>query len=138
MVPPDDLPPVRSGIGAVLSDGRHPPRRLVLRTAVAFVSQQGAHTGLTENLGVGGLFIATRELCAPGERVHVSFIMPTEGVRLEAEAEVRWVRERSSGSTPDRPVGMGLRFVSLSPDARHAVEAFLRAAPGASAGPDRP
>jgi uncharacterized protein (TIGR02266 family) len=139
MVQPDDLQPSsRSPSSAVLSDGRHPPRRLRLQTPITFVSQRGTHAGLTENLGVGGLFIATRELCPPGERVGVSFTMPIAGLRLDAVGVVWWVRERASAADPERPSGMGLRFVSLSPDARHAVEAFLRQGAAVSRPHDRP
>jgi uncharacterized protein (TIGR02266 family) len=126
MVQPDDSVSDVHEPSAAAFDGRHPPRRLPLQTPVTVLSQQGTHAGLAANLGIGGLFVATREPRLPGERVRVLFTIPSSGARFEAEAEVRWVRERPSETEPALVAGMGLKFLELSADARHAVEVFLR------------
>jgi Tfp pilus assembly protein PilZ len=60
-----------------------------------------------------------------GERIHLSFTLPTSTVPIEAMTEVRWIRPeavRGGGGEP----GMGLMFLDLPAKAKVAVEAFLK------------
>jgi uncharacterized protein (TIGR02266 family) len=113
--------------GAVLS-GAPPPRRVPVDAEVSFEAGGVLATGLVKNIGAGGLFLATaaRDVRPVGERLRLSFALSSGGTRVEAEGEVRWVRESGGGSHGDPP-GMGLRFITLSHDARDLIASLLRA-----------
>ena len=85
----------------------------------------GWHRGLTQNLGVAGIFVATEDPARPGDRVTLRFALPGLSDPLLVEAEVRWIREPGESKQPGGP-GMGLRFAKLSMYAAAAIDAFLR------------
>lgn len=77
-----------------------------------------------ENLGPGGMFLATFACRAVGERMPVEF--PMNGRRVGCEAEVRWLRPYNSRAL-DRMPGMGLRFLNLDDAVRDEIERFVAA-----------
>jgi len=85
----------------------------------------GRHRGLTQNLGVGGIFVATGQPGRPGDRVTLRFALPGLSEPLLVEAEVRWIREPGQSKQPGGP-GMGLKFAKLSMHAAATIDAFLR------------
>jgi len=100
-------------------------RRAVLRhevtVEVTFESEHNFYTGLTQDLGVGGLFVATPVLRPIGECIRVRFTLSGNPEVLDAITEVRWVRERD---TVEGDAGMGLQFLQLSAKTKLAVKAF--------------
>jgi len=90
---------------------RAPERRKIARTQVRlqvfFATRDEFVAAFTVDLGVGGLFIATEQLLAAGERLYLQFNLPGTDRLIEAEAEVRWTK--TDGQTP----GMGVRFLAM-------------------------
>jgi len=85
-------------------------------------SGQGAFAGVTHDLSEAGTFIAT-ELDRPvGTLVELRLYLEGSAEPLRCVGEVRWKRAVGQGS--DAPPGMGLRFVLLEPESRHAIQRF--------------
>jgi uncharacterized protein (TIGR02266 family) len=89
--------------------------------AVTFESEHNFYTGITLDLGGGGLFVATHVLRPIGECIRVRFTLPGTPDRLDAITEVRWLREKD---TADGGAGMGLQFLQMSATTKRAVKAF--------------
>jgi uncharacterized protein (TIGR02266 family) len=84
---------------------------------------QGTFAGVTHDLSEAGTFIAT-ELDRPvGTLVQLHLHLAGDTEPLRCVGEVRWKRGAGQGS--DAPPGMGLRFVLLEPESRHAIQRFL-------------
>jgi type IV pilus assembly protein PilZ len=92
---------------------------------VTFESEHNFYTGLTQDLSSSGLFVATNNLLPEGERIHLKFTLPTSADPIELIAEVRWTR-RDAVRGGGGEAGMGLHFLSLSPRAKEAINAFLK------------
>jgi uncharacterized protein (TIGR02266 family) len=87
--------------------------------------------GVTENLCIGGMFVATPRSLPVGARV---MVRPSilDGVEpVEIEAKVAW--SRRGAAERGQPAGMGLRFVDPMIHAAMFVRVLLHAGgPGAS------
>jgi uncharacterized protein (TIGR02266 family) len=81
--------------------------------------------GMTQNVGVGGIFVATARSIPIGERITVMFTLPGRDEALAVDAEVRWIRERGSSQHHNRAAGMGLKFLNLPIGSRFEIETFL-------------
>lgn len=97
--------------------------RFEYKVEVTFESDHRFYSGLTNDVGGGGLFIATSVLRPIGECIRVRFTLPGSSVLQDAITEVRWVR--GPDSSEGEP-GMGLQFVQLSPKTKQAIKEFLR------------
>jgi uncharacterized protein (TIGR02266 family) len=108
--------------GALISDDerRAMPRHEVT-VEVTFESEHNFYTGITQDLGSGGLFVATNILRSIGECVRVRFTLPGNPELLDAITEVRWVRDRDTAAGE---AGMGLQFLQMSAKTKQAVKAF--------------
>jgi hypothetical protein len=85
------------------------------------------------DLGVGGLGMRAAFLPDVGSRMRASFDAPDDGRRVEAPCEVVWAKD--SGPHVGQ---VGLRFTSLDPKARQAIEGMITRATDAEApGPVR-
>lgn len=104
-------------------DEKRATPRHELTADVTFESQHNFYTGVSRDLGGGGLFVATDVLRPTGECVRVRFTLPGSAEILDAIAEVRWVR---STDTTGSESGMGLQFLQMSAKTREAVAAFMR------------
>lgn len=82
------------------------------------------YTGLTQDISSGGIFVATSIMYRVGDRLRIRFSLPGRPQPIEAEAEVRWVRDPRAMKT-DSPEGIGLRFVELPSDAKSEISEFL-------------
>jgi uncharacterized protein (TIGR02266 family) len=81
------------------------------------------------NLSLGGLFVETKDPLRIGERVQVIIFLPDKEKNLDVTGEVVWVR-REEELTPEGrlPVGMGLRFLDLSKEARERIIGIINRA----------
>ena len=95
-----------------------------MQTAVTLDSGSNFFIGFTRNISRGGLFIACEDPLNRGTPVELLFSLPG-GRRIEAQAEVSWVRERFACGPEIRP-GMGVRFVDLAESDRRAIRTFMR------------
>lgn len=89
-------------------------------------SAHNFYTGLTQNIGTGGLFIATTNPRPIGATLLVRFSLPGRNEAIHVVTQVRWLRERSSSHADAGSPGMGLMFMDLSPEATRAIEDFVR------------
>ena len=101
-------------------------RRTNLTASVDFDGDHGPQPGVTENIGLGGLFVATRRDLRVGEHVTLRFGLPDADGRLVLEAEVRWVRKSDSVEQSGRTRGAGVRFVKMSLHAVAVIDHCLR------------
>jgi uncharacterized protein (TIGR02266 family) len=73
--------------------------------------------GSSENVSVGGVFIATSEPFQLGSLVSITLRLPN-GLSVRADGVVSWIRERTSGSHP----GIGVEFLALAETDREILE----------------
>lgn len=103
-------------------DERRATPRHEVTAEVSLESAHNFYEGVTQDLGAGGLFVATHALRPIGECVRVRFTLPGSEVRLDAITEVRWVRPKD---TAEGEAGMGLAFLQMSATTKQSVKAFL-------------
>jgi uncharacterized protein (TIGR02266 family) len=77
----------------------------------------------TENLSVGGLFLATENLLPVGQHLELVIQLP-DCPPIELTGEVRWVRGLQPGKKLTGP-GMGVMFRDVPERARKAIENYL-------------
>src|SRR5437667_2489614 len=65
--------------------------------------------GVTQNVCIGGMFVATRRALPVGARVMVRTSILDDAEPVEIEAQVCWSRRVGAGQ--GKPAGLGLRFV---------------------------
>ncbi len=71
------------------------------------------------NVSMTGMFIRTDRFQPPGTLATVEFNLADGMPLISGKAKVVWVRERHEG--PDRPAGLGLRFVELDDEGRQLI-----------------
>jgi uncharacterized protein (TIGR02266 family) len=109
---------------SIAADNRRAQPRFGVELDVTLSSEHNFYAGFAENISTGGLFIATHQLRAAGERFEISVTLPGQTEPIQGVGEVRWIREYSERS--NTPPGMGIRFVSLSSGAAEQIDAFLK------------
>jgi hypothetical protein len=67
------------------------------RVDVVLTTARGSYTGVTRNLGLGGLCAESDAPIAFGEKVQVHLQLPAQKDPIDADGEVRWVRTESDG-----------------------------------------
>lgn len=77
----------------------------------------GVYYSLTRDISMGGLRIMTGAPLEAGARVRVDITLGRSRKRIQAVAEVRWVRGLYAGEVFEA----GLQFVGLEPDAEFAL-----------------
>jgi uncharacterized protein (TIGR02266 family) len=80
--------------------------------------------GVTRNLSIGGMFVATPRALPVGTRLAIRFSILDEAEPVEIEAEVRWSRRVAEGD--EQPVGLGLAFLGSLARAALFVHVLLR------------
>jgi uncharacterized protein (TIGR02266 family) len=99
--------------------------RARIDVAVSFESEDNFYQGFSEDIGDGGLFIATYDLKPIGSIIDIELTLPS-GHIMRASAEVRWLRDLRDDCEGVSP-GMGLAFRELLPEDRRAIGAFVDA-----------
>ena len=97
--------------------------RLGVSVAVDFHSGHNFFKGRTQDISMGGLFIATDVPLPVGTVIEVTLDV-TSGAKpqlFRASAEVMWVKTAPDGSTQ----GVGVRFAQLSNSAQRAFAVFM-------------
>ena len=98
--------------------------RVSLKIPVHLSNHDGQSLGVTRNISVGGMFVATPFSLQRGDRVTARLSILDEAEPVEIEAEIRWSRRTSDGD--DKPVGIGLRFIDPLLEAMIFVRVLLR------------
>ena len=100
--------------------------RAELKLPVELRSATGSFAGVTQNVGVGGMFIATDQPRSVGDRLALTFTLPGGVGPISVQSEVRWIRKTAVPEPAKGVAGMGLRFVGLPILASVWIEDFLR------------
>jgi uncharacterized protein (TIGR02266 family) len=83
--------------------------RLALEVPVHLREGDISFSGVTRNIGPGGVFVATLRPLGVGAKVIVALDLDGDAQLIEALAEVRWCRPFVE--LDDQPAGVGLRFI---------------------------
>jgi uncharacterized protein (TIGR02266 family) len=104
------------------SDLRACPRS-PLQVEVSLESESQFFAGLTRDVSLGGVFVATYRMLAVGSRVEVRLDLP-DGP-LDASGTVRWTRGPGDGLTP----GIGISFEQIDADGLRRIVHFCEHRP---------
>lgn len=96
--------------------------RVDARLQVNFIYAEGYFELQTEDLGLGGMFIATDHLVPVGERVRLVLHVPGNRPAVKAVGEVVRVVEEARGG---KPPGLGIRFVDLDPGEEETIRDYI-------------
>jgi len=107
-----------------MDDERRSSPRYQVQVEVGMQTESNFYTGLTQDLSGGGVFVATHQIRAVGERIKVILTIPGQAEPFEILTEVRWVRGTSLSYSAEDP-GMGLRFLQMSAHARKVIADFI-------------
>lgn len=78
---------------------------------------------VSSNISVGGMFIATDEPQETGAHFDFEMILEDGFPLIKGKGEVVWIRHSAGG--PDRPAGMGVRFLELEGSSRKLIETIV-------------
>lgn len=78
-----------------------------------------------QDLGAGGVFIATERPNAVGEEFELSFTIPDSRQTLTVMGKVTWVQPKVTGK-PNIYPGMGVQFLNFSGEKRKILEDFVK------------
>ena len=98
--------------------------RYSVELEVNFGSEHNFYVGLTENLSAGGIFVATHIVKPVGDLIEFSINLPGRAKPIRGTGEVRWTRDYSEKN--EVSPGLGLRFITLEPEAKTSIERFLK------------
>jgi len=101
--------------------------RFPLCVQVSHLSEHNFFTGFSEDIGEGGLFVATHSVFEVGHRFELELALPGQPTPWIVPCEVRWLRvyETANGLIP----GMGVRFLELTQEMREQIGRFMRKRP---------
>jgi uncharacterized protein (TIGR02266 family) len=110
--------------GSIAVSGRFPPRifRRVPFEAelrLRWEPDGGEVSARIANISLGGMFVVSGEPRPAGTTFELSFKLPEQPAPVRGRGRVAWVRERDEG--PERPPGMGVRFLELTPGSRELI-----------------
>ena len=101
-----------------MKDGRQHPR-VSIAVDVDVASGSNFYAGRTRDLSLGGLFVETDVGLPIGTQIDVKLKLPKGAYAVPCE--VVWLlSDRLRGT-----IGVGVRFLELSPGAKRAIEAFM-------------
>lgn len=86
--------------------------RADIELPVEVATDSGSFPAACKNIGTGGVFVATDQLCKVGTRLSIKLQLPQQPNPISVGAEVRWTRPGDPVAPEQRPPGMGLRFVN--------------------------
>jgi CheY-like chemotaxis protein len=75
----------------------------------------------SQNISTSGMLIETDKTLPHGDRVICSFFLP-DSMRIQAAGEIVRIPQQATGSTVKQ---YGIKFLTLTPEARQALEAFV-------------
>jgi uncharacterized protein (TIGR02266 family) len=96
--------------------------RVDTRLQVQFVYAEGFFELKTEDLSLGGMFIATEHLVPAGEKIRMVLHIPGDQPSVKAVCEVVRVVEEGK---PGQPAGLGVRFVEMDVASEMTVRSYL-------------
>ncbi len=100
-------------------------RRVPLERKISlkFKEFRGFITEYSQNLSMGGMFIRTTSPKPVGTIFDFELSLTDDFKLVQGIGEVIWVREADDG--PERPSGMGVRFLDLSSESRRLIQRIV-------------
>lgn len=92
---------------------------------VAWVHEGEQFKGVSADISLGGLFIASPHLLKRGLEFKLAFKLPTCEEPVRAVGRVAWIRPKP-GESPWEPRGFGVEFVAISEQGMASVQKFLQ------------
>lgn len=105
-------------------DGRDSEIGDLIEIDLNFDSMRRFQAEFSQNLSDDGLFIDTGEPLSPGSVVRFRVILPEDFVFLEGTSVVEWTKSKEEVS--EGPLGMALRFATLSPQNQELVAQLVQ------------
>ncbi len=107
-------------------EGGEPPPRLECEQPIAIQYQRFDDfvSEVATNLSRSGMFIRVKKPEPPGSVLDFSFRLGDDFSLIEGKAEVVWTRPLPDG--PDRPPGMGVKFIELDDVSEKVLEQILQ------------
>ena len=115
------LAPVASTIGVA-------PRgttTLAVIAGAAGVAFALTYMGVTRNISVGGVFVATEHLTRVGDRIHLKVCLPGPISDWQSNPRSAGFEKQALSVDDQAPPGMSLRFLNPSESEVAALETFL-------------
>jgi type IV pilus assembly protein PilZ len=103
---------------------RRSAERVPVEIPVDYRSEKTFLFASIRNISELGIFVETRDPLPPGTSLTLHFDLPV-GTRVEERGEVVWINPYRPGEENLNP-GMGIRFLSLSPQAREMIVDLVR------------
>ena len=98
--------------------------RRMLAVAVTFESDNNFYTGITNDIGEGGIFVSAETQPAVGTELTIVLSVEGDFRPLHVRAVVRWVRSSMTCGWGVRP-GFGAQFCELAPETLEAITRFM-------------
>jgi uncharacterized protein (TIGR02266 family) len=102
---------------------RRTSQRLPVQLHVIETHEDSTYFQRTANLSSGGLYLEGTMPHPPGTRVRLRFALPGDEAMIEVTAEIM-------PAGKDAELGMGVRFLDLSPKDRERIDRFIEEAVG--------
>ncbi len=106
-----------------VTEERRAHQRTSLKASVHMTSETNFYTGFTNDIGEGGLFVATHQVLPMDSVIELEFSIPGRPEPIKAEGKVRWVREYNELS--DAEPGMGIQFEALAKGDAEQIQTFV-------------
>jgi len=87
-----------------------------------------SHHDYSVNLSSGGLYLASSEPFELGQDLRLEFMLPKSSQTLHLHARVAWLNQGAERHRSDLAEGIGLEFVSLTPDMHRSLQQFVMSA----------
>lgn len=121
---PNEPPPSRYGTPSSPGRERRAYRRLRLAVDVGLRGANMLLTGRTENISIGGVFVATAAAPEVGEVVELTLTSDCPGApTIQLPGRVAWLRLDEN----DEVSGCGIEFLERSPQVQRLLELFAAA-----------
>jgi len=101
--------------------------RFVVSLEINLRSESNFWVGSLDNISEGGVFVATKEIKPIGSSIEITIRLPDPHGIIWTLGEVRWIRDTSAGV--EAPLGMGIRFQTISKESQDAIRSFLATRP---------
>lgn len=88
--------------------------RVPCRVSVQLTAGGVSHAGLSEDIGTGGMYVATFHPFSRGDELSLSFVLPGGSVPIEARGRVAWVNGGDPPVKPSLPPGIGIEFIEIT------------------------
>ncbi len=91
--------------------------------ALQFQNFSGFIHQYSHNISMGGIFIKSVDPRPAGSLCRLEFRLADGYKLIEGRGEVIWVRDRDE--SPERPAGMGIRFLELEPESQRLIRRMV-------------